>query len=103
MFEDLAAERDAKMVVGPGEWVAFDVEVAKLESVSISAVLLRHRLVNQLLVRLPEIGAAHFLVAAELFDRRREVQQRTEFKQPVSRALRRRDALQCADETAHVL
>ena len=50
MFEDLAAERDAKMVVGPGEGVAFDIEVAKLESVSIGAVLLRRRLVNHLLV-----------------------------------------------------
>jgi len=81
------------MVVGPGERVAFDVEVAKLEGVGLGAVLLRHRLVNQLLVRFPEVGGVDFLVSAELFDRWREMQQRAEFQQPVRRVLRRRDAM----------
>jgi hypothetical protein len=40
------------MIVGPGKGTASDIEVAKLECAGLGAVLLRHRLVNQFLVRL---------------------------------------------------
>src|SRR5262249_21441171 len=102
MFQQLAAERDAKIVVAPGKCMAFDVEVMELEGVNFPPLLLRYRLEDQLLIRFPEIGAANFTVAAELFDRWQNVQQRAQFQQPVRRSLRRRDSLQRADETAHV-
>jgi hypothetical protein len=69
MFDQFAAQRDAKVIIRVRERIALYVEIAKLEGVRfrLADVFLRDGFVNGFLLRRPEISAVNFAVASNTF------------------------------------